>query len=65
MTSFPIDCIADTSAIIGVLRRDAAIEQKISGKRFTITFVTLAELSLGFKGDAAGSGMVAHPGGHR
>ncbi len=47
MTSFPIDCIADTSAIIGVLRRDAAIEQKISGKRFAITFVTLAELSLG------------------
>ena len=43
----PIDCIADTSAIIGVLRRDAAVEAKLSGKAFAITFVTLAELSLG------------------
>lgn len=42
-----IDFIADTSAIIGVLRRDAAIEEKIRGKEFAITFVTLAELSLG------------------
>ena len=42
-----IDFIADTSAIIGVLRRDAAVEEKISGKNFAITFVTLAELSLG------------------
>ena len=42
-----IDFIADTSAIIGVLRREAAVEQKIFGKNFAITFVTLAELSLG------------------
>ncbi|MBA2436218.1 MAG: PIN domain-containing protein [Chthoniobacterales bacterium] len=42
-----IEFIADTSAIIGVLRRDAAIEEKILGKEFAITFVTLAELSLG------------------
>ena len=42
-----IDFIADTSAIIGVLRRDAVVEEKISGKNFAITFVTLAELSLG------------------
>src|SRR5450631_4308948 len=42
-----IDFIADTSAIIGVLRRDAGIEEKIRGKEFAITFVTLAELSLG------------------
>lgn len=42
-----IDFIADTSAIIGVLRRETAVEQKILGKNFAITFVTLAELSLG------------------
>lgn len=42
-----IDFIADTSAIIGVLRRDAAIEEKVRDKEFAITFVTLAELSLG------------------
>ena len=42
-----IDFIADTSAIIGVLRRDVAVEKIIIGKNFAITFVTLAELSLG------------------
>lgn len=42
-----IDFIADTSAVIGLLRRDAAVERAINGKRFAITFVTLAELSLG------------------
>ena len=42
-----IDSIADTSAIIGLLRRDAAVEQLIKGKHFAITFITLAELSLG------------------
>ena len=42
-----IDFIADTSAIIGVLRRDAVVERKISGNHFAITFITLAELSLG------------------
>jgi predicted nucleic acid-binding protein len=42
-----IDGIADTSAIIGLLRRDSAVEQTISGRHFAITFITLAELSLG------------------
>lgn len=42
-----IDYIADTSAIIGVLRRDAAAESAVAGKSFAITFVTLAELSVG------------------
>ena len=42
-----IDFIADTSAIIGVLRRQAEVEEKVRGKNFAITFVTLAELSLG------------------
>jgi predicted nucleic acid-binding protein len=42
-----IDFIADTSAVIGMLRRDGAVERKISGKNFAITFITLAELSLG------------------
>jgi predicted nucleic acid-binding protein len=42
-----IDFIADTSAIIALLRRDSAVEQIFTGKNFAITFVTLAELSLG------------------
>lgn len=42
-----LDFIADTSALIGVLRRDAAAEAAVAGKSFAITFVTLAELSLG------------------
>jgi len=42
-----IDIIADTSAIVGLLRRDSGIEQTIDDKNFAITFVTLAELSLG------------------
>ena len=47
MNGGTIDFIADTSAIIGLLRRDPQVEQKVSGKTFAITFVTLAELSLG------------------
>jgi predicted nucleic acid-binding protein len=42
-----LDFIADTSAIIGLLRRDPAVERIFAGKSFAITFVTLAELSLG------------------
>lgn len=42
-----VDFTADTSAIIGLLRRDSQVEQEVSGKNFAITFVTLAELSLG------------------
>ena len=41
------DFIADTSVIIGLLRGDSQIEQVVSDKSFAITFVTLAELSLG------------------
>jgi tRNA(fMet)-specific endonuclease VapC len=54
-----IDFIADTSAVVGLLRRDPRVEQKVTGKTFAITFVTLAELSLGVlksgKPDAAWS----------
>lgn|GEM_PF-4422095 len=42
-----IDFIADTSAIIGLLRRDATVEEKIGNHETAITFVTLTELSLG------------------
>jgi predicted nucleic acid-binding protein len=59
MTGGALDFIADTSAIIGLLHRDPQVEQKVSGKTFAITFVTLTELSLGVlkstKPDAAWS----------
>ena len=42
-----IDIVADTSAIVGLLRRDSAVELALGDKNFAITFVTLAELSLG------------------
>lgn len=42
-----IDFIADTSAIVAILRRNPAVERVFAGKNFAITFVTLAELSLG------------------
>lgn len=42
-----IDFIADTSAIIGLLRGDSRVVEKVHDKRFAITFVTLAELNLG------------------
>jgi len=42
-----IDVIADTSVIIGLLRGDKHVEEKVIGRNFAITFVTLAELSLG------------------
>jgi predicted nucleic acid-binding protein len=41
------DCIADTSAVIRLLRRDPAAQKTLDGKAFAITFVTLAELDLG------------------
>lgn len=47
MNGLRVDFNADTSAIIGLLRRDAKVEQEVSGNNFAITFVTLAELSLG------------------
>lgn len=42
-----IDFIADTSAIIGLLRRDPQVEEQVRDKNFAITFITLAELNLG------------------
>lgn len=47
MSGGRIDFIADTSVIVGLLRSDTQIEQTVSDKNFAITFVTLAELSLG------------------
>jgi predicted nucleic acid-binding protein len=41
------DCIADSSVIVGLLRSDPRIEREVSGRSFAITFITLAELSLG------------------
>ena len=41
------DIIADTSAVIQLLRRDSLVESKIEGKKFAVTFVTIAELNLG------------------
>jgi len=45
MNGGPIDCIADTGVIIGLLRDDPWIKQQISDRSFAITFITLAELS--------------------
>lgn len=39
--------VADTSAIIRRLRRDPAVESVFSGKRFGISLVTMAELTVG------------------
>jgi predicted nucleic acid-binding protein len=47
MNGEQIDFIADTSALVGLLRGDQEIEKQILNKRFAITFVTLAELNLG------------------
>ena len=42
-----IDFIADTSAIIRLCRRDAKVAEQVRGKKFAVTFVTMAELSVG------------------
>ncbi|MBU6399844.1 MAG: PIN domain-containing protein [Verrucomicrobia bacterium] len=42
-----VDYLADTCAIIGLLRRDTQTQRILTGKRLAITVVTLAELSLG------------------
>jgi len=42
-----IEFVADTSAIVLLCRRDPQVEQKVQGKVFAITFVTMAELLLG------------------
>jgi predicted nucleic acid-binding protein len=56
-----IDCIADTSAVVGLARRDPEAIQILSKRNFAITFVTLAELSLGIlKSAKPDAGLVAH-----
>lgn len=40
-------CIADTSVIVALLRQDSDVARRIAGRVFAITFVTLAELSVG------------------
>ena len=47
MNGADIEFIADTSAIIALLRGDDEVEGKIAGKTFALTFVSIAELSLG------------------
>jgi predicted nucleic acid-binding protein len=47
MSDEEIDFIADTSAIVGLLRHDSKVESQVHEKTFAITFVTLAELNLG------------------
>ena len=47
MNGTRFDFIADTSAIIRLLRRDSLVEGKVRGKNFAVTFVTIAELDLG------------------
>jgi tRNA(fMet)-specific endonuclease VapC len=42
-----IDFIADTSAIVAICRADSKVNEQVRGKSFAITFVTLAELSVG------------------
>jgi tRNA(fMet)-specific endonuclease VapC len=41
------DFIADTSAIIRKLRNDSAVEMLLQGSQFGISFVTMAELTVG------------------
>ncbi len=48
MNGGTFDSIADTSGMVRLLRGDAAMESKVEGYKFAITFVTLAELDLGF-----------------
>ena len=42
-----IEFIADTSALVRLLRRDPSVESFFATKHFAISFVTLAELSVG------------------
>ena len=42
-----VDFIADTSALVRKLRNDPSVDAGFAGKRFAITFVTLAELTVG------------------
>jgi len=42
-----LDYLADTSAIVLLLRQDTKAQQLLSGKQLGIAFVTLAELTVG------------------
>lgn len=42
-----MDYIADTSAIVRLLRRDPAAITILQDKQFAVTFITLAELTVG------------------
>ena len=69
MNGTQLDFIADTSAVVQLCRRDPQVEGKVRGKNFAITFVTLAELSLGVlksaKPDAAWSKLMEVLAGHK
>ena len=42
-----MDCIADTSAVIHLMRRDPVVIEILRDKQFAVTFVTVAELFVG------------------
>jgi predicted nucleic acid-binding protein len=41
------DFLADTSAIVLLLRRNPEVQRRVEGKSIAVTFVTIAELNLG------------------
>jgi tRNA(fMet)-specific endonuclease VapC len=47
MNGQAVDFIADTSAVVRLLRRDSDVEDKVRDKIFAVTFVTIAELDVG------------------
>ena len=47
MNGIQLDFVADSSAIICFVRGDSEVKETLRGKRFAITFVTMAELSYG------------------
>ena len=49
MSETMADCIADTSAIIGLSRHDPTAIAVIGQSNFAITYVTVAELALGIR----------------
>ena len=48
MNGGTFDSIADTSVMVRLFRGDQQMENNIRGYTFAITFVTIAELDLGF-----------------
>ncbi len=49
MSGLLVDCLADTSAIIGLSRRDPKTIATVGRRDFGISFVTVAELAVGFR----------------